>query len=259
MDKVWVISDCEETGCSARDILSRAGIAASLITKRSPPELSVSGIQSLPFPDTINSQVLSTLTHDLRHPASMTIQCAGLLQNQCYGQLSDKQTVVVGHILSNSQQLLEQIDALLEWLRAEADCLHLEPTRLNLRHFLPEAVNALQQDYPAAEIILDMNLNEGFITCDRNRLRYILNTMVEYVLSRTRTGQIHILARESYDSWSIDMELSPLETGMLMFNGISLLLTNALVQKFHGQISVEQQRNHNACLRVTLPRDYRMT
>ncbi len=258
MEQVLVISDCEEAGRTACDNLDQAGIAATLMVKHSPLALPVLGVQSPPFCDMTKSQLLSSFTHELRHPASMAIQWAKLLQNQGYGQLSEDQTAAVGHILSNSQQVLEQIDTLLEWLRAEAGCLTLEPTRLNLRRFLPEVVNDLQQDYLAVELSLDMDLNEGWIVCDRNRLRYILNTLIEYVLSQARTGKIPIRVREHADTWSIDMELSPTEAGMLMFNGISLLLTNALTQTLHGHISLERQRDQTSCLRVTLPRDYRI-
>lgn len=234
---------------------------AAMDTVPSEVALNAPSVFSLPsFPKVTEAQLLSDLTHDLRHPASTAIQCAWLLQDQSYGQMSEVQSKIVEDIVRSSREALAQVDALLSWLQAEAGCLALSPTAINLDYFLPELVDALQQKF-GVEITLKLRLCDSGIVGDRYRLNYILTTLIERALSVSEPGAARVVVFDCPDgrpgSWVVDIHLPPAKPNAAMFSGTGLLLTNALLKKLSGHIEYDSHEQ-SSCLRLTLPCDCRM-
>ena len=259
MAQIWAISNDKGENSTAPDSPQQVDTTGPFMVSSTLSAQLTANQQSLLFPDISASNLLSNLTNELRHPTSMVIQYACLLQRQDCGQLSEKQVAAIAAILGNSQQLLTRIDSLLEWLRAEANCLKLVPTRINLEYFLPELVTLLRQRYPAVDMSFEISLNDSFIVCDRNRLHSILNSLMTDALNLTETRKVQIWGSDSQDTWSLKMIFSCTKTHEVRSIGAESLLTNALVQALHGDIKVEVQSPHTVCIEITFPRDYRLT
>ena len=94
--------------------------------------------------DSLKTQFLANISHDLRTPLTAVITHAEILRDGILGDLSPQQLESIRGIISGGRQLLNQVGEILTYARGAANQLTLVPTRFAIRDVL-EQVSALNE------------------------------------------------------------------------------------------------------------------
>src|SRR5689334_12761113 len=101
-------------------------------------------IAELEARDSLKTQFLANISHDLRTPLTAVITHAEILRDGILGSLSPRQLESVNGIIHGGRQLLDQVGEILTYARGAADQLTIVPTRFAM-HAVLEQVSALNE------------------------------------------------------------------------------------------------------------------
>src|SRR3982750_4020718 len=89
-------------------------------------------IDELKARDSLKTQFLSNISHDLRTPLAAIITHAEILREGMLGELTTKQRDSVAGIVNGGQQLLDMIDEILTYVRSASDKVNLVRTEFSM-------------------------------------------------------------------------------------------------------------------------------
>src|SRR6059058_1716543 len=78
--------------------------------------------------DTLKTQFLANISHDLRTPLTAVITHAEILRDGMLGPLNDRQQDSIRGIIAGGRQLLAQVGEILNYARGAANQLMLSPS-----------------------------------------------------------------------------------------------------------------------------------
>lgn len=163
----------------------------------------------------LKEQILANVSHDARTPLSVIILYTQMVQAGMYGDFTPKQANALQTILSNAQKMLTFVNNLLAESRAGAK----ENEQLQKKHFksslLLKDIGTMFQPLAAEKKLqltssISMDVPEE-IYGDAERIRQIINNLVDNAIKFTPEGRIHV-ALYSEDSESFVIEVS--DTGI---------------------------------------------
>src|SRR5438067_6886953 len=102
-----------------------AALKKRLLTLMDQADQAERTIEELRSRDTLKTQFLSNVSHDLRTPLAAIITHAEILRDGMLGELNAKQRDSVTGIVNGGQQLLDMIDEILTYVRSASDRLSL--------------------------------------------------------------------------------------------------------------------------------------
>ncbi|HMF88372.1 MAG TPA: HAMP domain-containing sensor histidine kinase, partial [Gemmatimonadaceae bacterium] len=129
-------------------------------------------IDELKSRDSLKTQFLSNISHDLRTPLAAIITHAEILREGMLGELNPKQRDSIGGIVNGGQQLLDMIDEILTYVRGESDPVTLTRTQFSITEVVDQ-VRALNQALAAKKRLTIERLNGDDIPpvyADRDKL-----------------------------------------------------------------------------------------
>src|SRR3954462_7275244 len=109
-------------------------------------------IDELRSRDSLKTQFLSNISHDLRTPLAAIITHAEILRDGMLGELNQKQRDSVSGIVNGGQQLLDMIDEILSYVRSASDQVTLVPMEFSMAD-LVDQVKLLNQPLAAKKHI----------------------------------------------------------------------------------------------------------
>lgn len=163
----------------------------------------------------LKEQILANVSHDARTPLSVIILYTQMFQANMYGDFTPKQANALQIILSNAQKMLTFVNNLLAESRAGAK----KQEQLQKAHFktslLLKDIGTMFQPL-AVEKKLQLTSSMSIdvpeeIYGDVERIRQIVNNLVDNAIKFTPAGRIHV-ALYSEDSESFVIEVS--DTGI---------------------------------------------
>lgn len=223
----------------------------------------------------LKSQFIATMSHELRTPMNAVIGFSQVLLRQ--QQLQPQQQDMVNRILSNGKNLLALINDILDLSKIETGRLAFSPETFDLAQLVRMTVTELRSlaDQKQLPIYLSLTLTDPLIYNDRLRLRQVLVNLLSNAIKFTQTGHVRITASEPrpdllvlevedtgigiaeadqnhiFEEFrQIDQSLSKRFPG----TGLGLTITNLLVHKMGGAISVTSEVDKGSIFRVELPR-----
>lgn len=218
--------------------------------------------------------LLSTLSHELRHPVSMAIQLSQLLQQEYCGELAPQQAAIVERILQQNRYLLARLDTCLEIAQLETGQLGLFPVCINLEQLLPGILLQVKSSAfnGVPTFILTWEIEDTKVVCDRVHLHQFLASFLHQVVKPMPSGTFNLKITDLPCHWSLsillpakypqqqltffqDFQASGL-TLQHLANGpaLELALVNALARKMDGTIQFQHGAEQSDSIQVTLPK-----
>src|SRR5258707_10916214 len=98
--------------------------------------------------DSLKTQFLSNIAHDLRTPLTAIITHAEILRDGLLGEMNYRQRDSVGTIITGGRQLLDMIAEILLYAKGSSEPLTIDSRPFELQEIV-ESVNALNQSLVA--------------------------------------------------------------------------------------------------------------
>jgi signal transduction histidine kinase len=225
------------------------------------------------------SQILSTVTHELKTPLTSIVGYSDrlLLRQEQVGQLNDRQQKYVKAIRDSSRELTVLISDLLDVSRIEAGRIEIELTNLEVRHKIEDIVQNVQTQLEEKQINLvrDMPPDSCEAKVDENRFSQIFNNLLSNACKYSSVGAtVTITVKQDPDFLQFDisdtgMGISAVDQSKLFTKyfradntatrdesgtGLGLFITKLLVEAHGGAIWVDSKEGIGSTFSFTLPR-----
>jgi len=241
-------------------------------------ELTVANAQLAEL-NSLKSQFLANVNHELRTPLSAIISYAGLILNETRGQISLLQKENLQDLLKNAERLLTLIDSLLDISAIEAGKLPVRVEPVDLAEIVRTAVATIEStvDKNYVHVIRSSAPNMPVFNTDRDKLRQILLNLLDNAAKFTEHGEIRISAAR--ENGSVKLVVSDTGIGIAeqdldrVFEefhrvgtangkkyrgtGLGLAIVKRLIGLLGGSIEVSSKLGEGSSFTVTLPLDYK--
>ena len=200
-------------------------------------------IAELEARDSLKTQFLANISHDLRTPLTAVITHAEILRDGILGSLSPRQLESIGGIINGGRQLLEQVGEILTYARGAANQLTLTPSRFEL-HTVVSQICALNESLASRKgltLVSDVPSTLEPITADREKVAHIVGNLLGNAIDFTpRGGRVWVKARNRDED---DVRVCLVEVGD---TGIGIDPGNhELVFREFAQVDSSASRQHH--------------
>jgi signal transduction histidine kinase len=140
--------------------------------------------------DSLKTQFLANISHDLRTPLTAVITHAEILRDGILGDLSPQQLESIRGIISGGRQLLNQVGEILTYARGAANQLTLVPTRFAIRDVL-EQVSALNESLLKRKLLslsVESEPSLPRVMADREKIAHIVGNLLGNAIEFTTSG-----------------------------------------------------------------------
>ncbi len=163
----------------------------------------------------VKDEFLGFVSHELRTPVNAVIGYTAMMQDGMLGEINPEQEKILGKVLNNSNELLSMINSLLQASRIEAGAVKVESHEVNLGNFLDELRS--RYDVPLDKelnLVWDYPSDLPVVTTDREKLRHILQNLVNNAIKFTEKGSVTISAHLSSQASVKFSEFKVADTGI---------------------------------------------
>ncbi|MGH7928206.1 MAG: sensor histidine kinase, partial [Candidatus Binatia bacterium] len=221
-------------------------------------------------------EFLGVMSHELRTPLNVIKGYAEITRDKTFGELNAEQEYALEKISSHAIDLSHMINSILQVTTIEANTVKLEWRELNPCHLLEE----LKSDYRVRaskdlRILWDYPAYLPLLTTDDEKLKAILQNLVNNALKFTEKGTVTVSARHVVDAQAIEFSVADTGLGIgpdklpLIFDmfkqadssatrkhegvGLGLYIVNKFVNLLGGEISVQSKLGEGSTFLVSLP------
>lgn len=161
------------------------------------------------------SELLSTISHDMRSPLGAILAAAQLLERS---PLEDAQQKYVRILRSSSDTLLDLVNNVLDLSRIESGRVELERRTFDLPEMVLDLLATLNVGAEQKGLALRVHIDEAVPRCvvgDPVKLGQILTNLVSNALKFTAEGSVAVSIRRSGgDDHRVELEFSVADTGI---------------------------------------------
>lgn len=256
----------------ARDTHSSSGsVAQNALAK--PAEKKFDVTESL-----FRSGFLAGMSHELRTPLGVILGMSEALQDDIYGPLAQDQRAPVQQIEASGRHLLQVINEILDFSKAEAGQIDLQMQPIEIEVLADECVKAMLPQALTKGIELTQKVNgdlTGF-SADLRRLKQIIMNLIANGVKFTKAkGKVGLDisgdkdAKELHFSiWDTGIGIAPADTERIFEpyvqlddalnrkyggTGVGLALVKRMVEWHNGRIQVDSEPGHGSRFTVSLP------
>lgn len=224
--------------------------------------------------DTLKSEFVSTVSHDLRSPLTLIHGYATMLQ--MVGELNDQQAGYAGKIISGIENMSKLVSNLLDLGRIEAGVgLRLE--LLPVRDVIEQVTGGLQHLAAQKQIKLGVSFPEGIepiVEVDPALLQQALNNLVENAIKYTESGGRVVAGFEIQDEDVLifvrdnGIGIAPVDQSRLFEKffrvarrgvmqprgtGLGLAIVKSIAERHGGRVWVDSQLGKGSTFYLLLP------
>ena len=140
--------------------------------------------------DTLKTQFLANISHDLRTPLTAVITHAEILRDGILGPLTERQLDSIGSIINGGRQLLDQVGEILTYARGAANQLTITRSRFDLADVLTQlsALNESLVSKKGLSLIMEVPANLEPVFADREKVTHIVGNLLGNAIDFTPQG-----------------------------------------------------------------------
>ena len=219
-------------------------------------------------------QFLSTMSHELRTPLNAVLGFSGLLAEERYGPLNDRQRRYVSHIHTGGQHLLTLINDILDLSRIEAGRMELAIENVSVETVFGEVLSVMRPLADNKSQTLSQHAEPGLsVRADLTRFKQVLMNLLGNGIKFTpEGGRIELTANQADGEVRVEVRDTgpgiPPEEQKRIFEafyrlresgkategtGLGLAITQRLVELHGGQLCLESQPGQGSCFHFSLP------
>ena len=221
-------------------------------------------------------EFLSVMSHELRTPLNVIAGYAEMTKQGIFGEINAEQHNALGKILGHSKDLLGMIGGILQATKIEAEAVNVAKEEVALG----ELLNEIKSSY-AGSLDKDLNLRWDYpselpcVTTDGEKLKHILQNLINNAIKFTDRGSITINVGDLADSGKIAFKVADTGIGIseeelpFIFEkfrqvdgsatrtyggvGLGLFIVKKFTERLGGELSVSSELGKGSTFTVTLP------
>jgi PAS domain S-box-containing protein len=227
--------------------------------------------------NSFKSQLLANVSHELRTPLGIIMGYTDLIIGKAYGELTEKQVGVLGHISESAKYLEALVSGLLDQAQLDSGRLKLIEKPFEIRELLGKTYNQLSILAENKKIKFSATISDDMpisIVGDAQRIKQILVNLISNAIKFTETGGVSVKVYKSHpNKW--EMRVSDTGPGIpanavhAIFEpfkqlpetnkkahkgyGLGLSITKQLINLMEGDIIMESQVGIGSTITATLP------
>jgi signal transduction histidine kinase len=140
--------------------------------------------------DTLKTQFLANISHDLRTPLTAIITHAEILRDGILGPLSGRQQDSIAGIIGGGRRLLEMVGEILTYARGAAKQLELVPVDLSIVEVIDQVRRLNESLVARKKLNLDVQIaaDTPRVVADREKLAHVLGNLLGNAIDFTPSG-----------------------------------------------------------------------
>lgn len=228
-------------------------------------------VEELGSIETLKTDFVSNVSHEMKTPISVIKNCAQLLQVE---QLSEEQRMeYVKSIESAASKLFDLISNILKLNKLENQRITPEMKTYNVCRQLCDSILLFENAWEEKEIELDVDIEDKvMVKADENLLELVWNNLLSNAIKFTETGG-SIIIRQTSDEDYVKISVSDTGSGISkesmnhIFdkfyqgdashfkegNGLGLALVKRVLELIDGEIQVVSEEGKGSTFTVMLP------
>lgn len=233
-------------------------------------------IAELEARDSLKTQFLANISHDLRTPLTAVITHAEILRDGILGPLTARQLESIGGIINGGRQLLDQVGEILTYARGAANQLGLSRSEFRLSEVVAQSSALSEPLANRKQLQLTMHVPAELppLLADREKVAHILSNLLGNAIEFTpHGGSVWVRAREEGGVFEVEVG----DTGIgidpehheLVFRefaqvdaspsrqhhgtGLGLTIARKLVELHGGRIWLESELGAGSRFYFTIP------
>lgn len=227
--------------------------------------------------DQLKSDMVSTVSHELKTPLTGMQMAVHLLLEEAVGPLNVKQTELLMAARQDSDRLLAMINDLLDLTRIEQGRIRLDLRPLSPATLLSEAVERFETKARDLGLNMtgDVDADLPDVLVDAERVAHVFDNLIENAMNHSnRGGTVRVSAAEagkSFVRFSVEdagegiaadhlphvferfYRAEGQKPGRARGVGLGLAIAREIVSAHEGQVDVESEPGHGANFFFTLP------
>jgi len=227
--------------------------------------------------DRLKAEFVSIATHELKTPVNVMLGYLQLLQENVYGELTDKQRDIAGTLVSQTQQLSRLIRQLLDVSRFDAGGGKLETRPVVLAEFLDDLERAFRVLALQREVSFEVKSDRDIpheVLWDPVRINEVLGNLLSNAFKFTnKGGRVSLVVGREGDH--VRMEVGDTGAGIprdqmphifekfyqadtqaplaLRGAGLGLAIAKSIITAHNGSIEVESRVGVGTTFTLRLP------
>lgn len=202
--------------------------------------------------DTLKTQFLANISHDLRTPLTAIITHAEILREGILGPLSGRQQDSITGIIGGGRRLLEMVGEILTYARGAAKQLELVPSEVAIGDVIDQVRRLNESLVARKQLNLDVQIGPETppVIADREKLAHVLGNLLGNAIDFTPPGgYVWVHACRYYeDSATILVEVG--DSGI----GIAADHHDLVFQEFAQVDASASRQHHGTGLGLTIAR-----
>lgn len=228
----------------------------------------------------VKDELFSTVSQELRTPLTGVLGLAQALQLDTYGELNDKQLVIVKNIEDNGNRLLQLVKSMLDYTYLQGGSIPVEIRECSLETLCTNIIRSLTSAVDEKGLTMVNNSSRGgMVKTDERRLHMVISQLLSNAIKFTPDGGvlgIDVNVKDADHSvdicvWDKGIGISRKDLDRLFFpfykidsalarknkgSGLGLALAKLNAGLIGGELSVTSEVGKGSRFTLTIPMEY---